>query len=81
MRGYDSRTEALFTYVTPESFVPKERPLRAIRKMADTALAGMDKLFDSIRSCGDAHAFMHFYQFPPCHAETSPFKGTNSFPL
>jgi hypothetical protein len=29
MRGYDSRTEALFTYVTPESFVPKDHPLRA----------------------------------------------------
>jgi transposase len=48
MRGYDSRTEALFTYVTPESFVPKDHPLRAIRKMADTALAGMDNLFDSM---------------------------------
>lgn len=48
MRGYDSRTEALFTYVTPESFVPKDHPLRAIRKMADAALAGMDKLFDSM---------------------------------
>ena len=48
MRGSDSKTEALFTYVTPESFVSKDHPLRAIRKMADTALAGMDELFDSI---------------------------------
>jgi len=48
MRGPDSKTEALFTYVTPESFVPKDHPLRAIRKMADTALEGMDQLFDSI---------------------------------
>lgn len=48
MRGSDSKTEALFTYVTPESFVPKDHPLRAIRKMADTALEGMDELFDSI---------------------------------
>lgn len=48
MRGFDSKTEALFTYVTPESFVPKDHPLRAIRKMADEALAGMDKLFDSM---------------------------------
>ena len=48
MRGYDSQTEALFTYVTPESFVPKDHPLRAIRTMADDALAGMDKLFDSM---------------------------------
>jgi transposase len=48
MRGENNKTEALFTYVTPESFVPKDHPLRAIRKMADDALAGMDKLFDSI---------------------------------
>ncbi len=48
MRGYDSKTEALFTYMTPESFVPKDHPLRAIRKMADEALAGMNKLFDSM---------------------------------
>jgi transposase len=48
MRGFDNNTEALFTYVTPESFVPKDHPLRAIRKMADHALAGMDKLFDSM---------------------------------
>ena len=48
MRGADKKTEALFTYVTPETFVPKDHPLRAIRKMADEALAGMDKLFDTI---------------------------------
>jgi transposase len=48
MRGFDSNTGALFTYVTPESFVPKDYPLWAIRKMADEALVGMDKLFDSI---------------------------------
>lgn len=35
--------EALFTYVTPESFVPKDHSLRAIRKMADTAFEGVDK--------------------------------------
>lgn len=48
MRGYDSKSEALFAYVTPESFVPKDHPLRAIRNMADEALVGMDKLFDSM---------------------------------
>lgn len=48
MRGFDSNPEALFTYVTPESFVPKDHPLRAIRKMADEALAAMDSLFDSM---------------------------------
>ena len=48
MRGLDSQTEALFAYVSPETFVPKNHPLRAIRRMADDALAGMDKLFDSM---------------------------------
>ena len=48
MRGFDSKSEALFTYVTPESFVPEDHPLRAIRKMADEALSGMDQLFDSM---------------------------------
>lgn len=48
MRGHDSRTEALFAYVTPESHVPKNHPLRAIRAMADEALKGMDKVFDSM---------------------------------
>jgi hypothetical protein len=50
MRGYDSRTEALFSYVTLESYVPKSHPLRAIRAMADEALKGMDKIFDSMYS-------------------------------
>jgi transposase len=48
MRGFDSKSEALFTYVTPESFVPKDHPLRAIRRMADEALEGMDTIFDSM---------------------------------
>lgn len=48
MRGNDTHTEALFTYVTPESFVPKDHPLRSIRNMADVALSGMDKLFNSM---------------------------------
>jgi len=48
MRGIDDQTEALFAYVSPETFVPKNHPLRAIRRMADESLAGMDKLFDSI---------------------------------
>lgn len=53
MRGFEDKSQALFTYVTPESFIPKDHPLRAIKKMADDALAGMDQLFDSIyASCG-----------------------------
>jgi transposase len=59
MRGFDSQTEALFSYVTPESFVPKTHPLRAIRAMADEALKGMDKIFDSM------YATSGRYSIPP----------------
>ena len=59
MRGYDSQTEAIFAYVTPESFVPKTHPLRAMRAMADEALKGMDKLFDSM------YATTGRYSIPP----------------
>ncbi|MGE0917412.1 hypothetical protein [Trichlorobacter lovleyi] len=31
MRETNIQNEALFAYVTPESFVPKDHPLRAIR--------------------------------------------------
>lgn len=48
MRGTDVQNEALFAYVTPESFVPKDHPLRAIRSMADQALSEMSPLFDSM---------------------------------
>ena len=47
MRGTDIQNETLFAYVTPESFVPKDHPLRAIRSMADQALSDMSQLFDS----------------------------------
>ena len=38
MRGVEDRSDALFLYVSPESFVPADHPLRPIRKMADKAL-------------------------------------------
>ena len=50
MRGDNCSTAALFAYVAPESFVPKDHPLRAIKKMTDSALAGMSSLFDSMYS-------------------------------
>ena len=40
MRGHDSQTEAIFAYVTPESFVPKTHPLRAIRAMIRPRIIG-----------------------------------------
>ena len=46
MRGFEPKTEALFVYLSPESFVPKDHPLRPIRVMADQALAGLSADFD-----------------------------------
>ncbi|NYK27687.1 IS5/IS1182 family transposase, partial [Salmonella enterica subsp. enterica serovar Typhimurium] len=45
MRGADTFTESLFTMRRLEDFVPKSHPLRAIRTMANQALAKMDRLF------------------------------------
>ena len=45
MRGADTFTEKLFTLRKLEDFVPADHPLRSIRKMANAALAKMDRLF------------------------------------
>ena len=50
MRGTDSKTDALFVYLSPESFVPKDHPLRPIKAMADTALAELDAEFEKMYS-------------------------------
>jgi transposase len=38
MRGGDAQTEKLFCYVSPDSYVPKDHPLRPVKKMVDRAL-------------------------------------------
>lgn len=48
MRGIEDKTEAMFVYLSPESFVPKDHPLRPIRAMVDAALAELDKEFDAL---------------------------------
>ena len=45
MRGADTFTESLFTLRKLEDFVPTAHPLRAIRTMANAALAKMNGLF------------------------------------
>jgi transposase len=45
MRGFDQPSDALFVYLSPESFVPKDHPLRPIRQMVDTALENLSPLF------------------------------------
>jgi transposase len=50
MRGVEDRSDALFLYVSPESFVPADHPLRPIRKMADQALASLSGEFERMYS-------------------------------
>lgn len=47
MRGSDARSGSLFSYVAIEDRVPKNHPLRVIRRIADDVLAGMSGAFDA----------------------------------
>jgi transposase len=50
MRGRDDRSEGLFSYVRLEERVPADPPLRAIRALADEALAGLNGRFEALYS-------------------------------
>lgn len=45
MRGFERQSDALFVYISPESFVPKDHPLRPIRQMVDAALDELSPVF------------------------------------
>ena len=48
MRGFDQRRDGLFSYVRPESRIPKNHPLRVIRRLADEALDALDEEFAAL---------------------------------
>lgn len=48
MRGQDLQQSNMFSYLSPEQRVRADHPLRAIRTMADKALANMSKRFDAM---------------------------------
>ena len=48
MRGQDYQQSDMFSYLSPEQRVRQDHPLRAIRKLADQALASMSKRFDAM---------------------------------
>jgi transposase len=50
MRGNDERRDGLFSYVRPESRIPKDHPLRVIRQVADEALSTLSAQFDALYS-------------------------------
>lgn len=52
MRGADVTQERLFSYVTPEAFVPHAHPLRPIREIVNAALREMDGTFAAMYAPG-----------------------------
>ena len=48
MRGWDVRSEVLFSYVNCERRVPKDHPLRAILRIVDEALARLSPEFEGL---------------------------------
>ena len=51
MRGSEQLQEPMFSYISAEKRVPKEHPLRPLRKMVDEILAGMNRDFEQMY-CG-----------------------------
>jgi transposase len=50
VRGFDQQSDAVFVYLSPESFVPKEHPLRPIRTMVDKAHEALSPVFSQMYS-------------------------------
>ena len=48
MRGADVQQSGLFSYVSVESRIPANHPLRAVRALLDEALAAMSRDFDRV---------------------------------
>lgn len=50
MRGEDQNQQAMFSYISPDTRVPKDHPLRPIRIMVDNALVDLAPLFQEMYS-------------------------------
>ena len=48
MRGWDARSDVLFSYVNCEERVPKDHPLRVILRIVDAALAALSPRFEGL---------------------------------
>jgi transposase len=48
MRGWDAKSDPLFSYVSCEARVPKDHPLRPIRRIVDEALAALSPEFEKL---------------------------------
>jgi transposase len=52
VRGADEQTGALFSYLSPEALVPKDHPLRAIRRLVNAALEQLSAKFEALYASG-----------------------------
>jgi transposase len=52
VRGVDEQTGALFSYLSPEALVPKDHPLRAIRRLVNAALEQLSAEFAVLYASG-----------------------------
>jgi transposase len=52
MRGEDQKQSAIFSYLTLESRIPRDHPLRGMRTMMDRGLAHMDRALDALYASG-----------------------------
>jgi len=50
MRGTDHQTSQMFSYLSPESMVPQDHPLRVIRPLANAALDRLSPTFNKLYS-------------------------------
>jgi transposase len=50
MRGDDGQQGAMFSYISPEARVPKDHPLRPLRRMVDAALTELSPEFEALYS-------------------------------
>ena len=57
MRGTDHQQADMYSYLSPEMRVRADHPLRAIRAMADEALANMSERFDGMYAKRDDPPF------------------------
>ena len=46
MRGFDDKQGSMICLLSPETAVPKEHPIRAIKKLVDVALADLSAAFE-----------------------------------
>ena len=50
MRGHDSKQASMLCLISPESVVPTDHPLRAMKKLVEVVLRELSSVFDAMYS-------------------------------